>query len=82
MIWPVMPLGVIASAGFDHWKKVNETLEGVKAAGGDLLMQLATALEAMARRWEYYIARMVILSQRAGEPPGPKTIMAIFAILF
>jgi hypothetical protein len=67
MIWPVTPLGVIASAGVDHWKKVNEILEGVEAAGSDLLVQLATALAAMVWRWEYYMARMVVLSQRAGE---------------
>jgi len=67
MIWPVMPLGVIASAGSDHWQNVKEILEGIEAIGGMLLTQLGPALAAQARRWEFYMARMVVLSQRAGE---------------
>jgi len=65
MIWPVAPLGFIASAGLDHWRHVNEVLEGVEAADSGLLTQLGTSLATMARRWEFFIARMVILSQRA-----------------
>ena len=67
MIVPVAPLGVIASVGFDHWRRVNEVLEGVTAADSDLLTQFGSSLAAMARRWEIFLARMVILSQRAGE---------------
>jgi len=66
-IWPVAPLGVIASAGMDHWRCVNNVLEGVAAADSDLLTQLGTSLAAMARRWEFYMARMVVLSLRAGD---------------
>jgi len=67
MIWPVVPLGVVASAGMDHWRRVNEVLEGVEMADSGLLTQLGTSLAAMARRWEFYMARMVVLSLRAGD---------------
>ena len=66
MIWPVVPLGIIASSGMDHLRCVNEVVEGVEAADSDLLTQLGTSLSAMARRWEFYLARLVVLSQRAG----------------
>jgi len=67
MIWPTVPLEVVASAGLAHWQKVNEVLEGVEAADPDLLTQLGASLAGMSRRWEYYTARMVVLSQRAGQ---------------
>lgn len=65
MIWPVVPLGIIASAGMDHWRRVNDVLEGVAAADSELLTKWGASLAAMARRWEFYMARMVLLSQRA-----------------
>jgi len=67
MIWPVVPLGVVASAGMAHWRRVNEVLEGIVAADSELLAELGSSLEAMARRWEFYLTRMVVLSQRAGD---------------
>ncbi len=66
-IWPVVPMAIIASGGLRHWRKVNEVVEAIQAADGGLLAQLAPSLVGMVRRWEHYIARMIILSQRAGQ---------------
>jgi len=66
-IYPVVPIGVVASSGRCHWESVEQILEGVEAADTDLLLALGSSLAAMARRWEYYLARMIIISQRAGE---------------
>jgi hypothetical protein len=67
MIWPVTRLARVASAGLQHWQTVNKVLEGVEAADSGLLSLLGGSLAAMARRWEFYLARMVVLSLRAGD---------------
>ena len=66
-IWPVCPLEITAFRGIGHWQKINAVLEGIEAADSELLAELGFSLAAMARRWEWFIARMVILSQRAGQ---------------
>ena len=66
-IRPVCPLETIAFGGLCHWQKVNAMMEGIEAADSELLAELGSSLAAMARRWEWFIARMVILSQRADQ---------------
>jgi hypothetical protein len=67
MIWPVIRVATVASAGLEHWQTVNKVLEGIEAADSSLLSLLGGSLRAMARRWEFYMGRMIVLSQRAGE---------------
>ena len=67
MVYPVIPIGVIASAAGLHWEKVEQVLTGVEAADPDLLLDLGSSLAGMARRWEYFLARIIILSERAEE---------------
>jgi len=64
-IWPTVPLGIIAGAGQRHWRKVEQILEGVEAADLNLLPTLGSSLTSMGKRWELYLARMIVLSQRA-----------------
>jgi len=42
-------------------------LEGIEASDPDLLMNLGASLATVARRWEYSLARAILLSQRMGE---------------
>ena len=66
-IWPVVPLESIAAAGLRHWTQVKEILAGVEATDRDLLPKLGTSLTSMARRWEFYLARLIVLAERGGE---------------
>jgi hypothetical protein len=65
-IWPLVPLGIIAGAGGRHWSNVEQVLEGVEAADPNLLPVLGSSLTNMGKRWELYLARMILLSERAG----------------
>jgi hypothetical protein len=66
-VWPVEPVCVLADAGRLHWLKVRQILEGIEASDPDLLMNLGASLATVARRWEYSLARAILLSQRMGE---------------
>jgi hypothetical protein len=63
----MVALGVVANAGRQHWQRVGQLLEGVEAADADLLPELGASLATMGRRWEFFLARMHILAERAGE---------------
>lgn len=65
-IWPVVPVGDRASAGCSHWSQVEQILAGVEADGRELLPRVECSLSSMARRWEFYMARLIVLSERAG----------------
>ena len=66
-VMPVVPVGVVASAGMDHWLRMEQILDGIEAADADLLSELGSTLAGMARRWEFYLARTILLSQKVGE---------------
>jgi hypothetical protein len=65
-IWPVVPVGKIANAGRVHWSQIDEILSGVEAADRSLLPLVAPSLSTVGRKWEYYLARIIVLSERAG----------------
>ena len=66
-VYPVVQIGLVANSGQLHWESVEQILLGIEAADPELLLALGSSLAAMARRWEYFLARMIILSQKAGE---------------
>jgi len=66
-IWPLVPVAALARAGQQHWEQVQRILDGLAATDPELILRLGTSLAVMAQRWEFYIARQIVLSQRAGE---------------
>jgi hypothetical protein len=66
IVYPVVPLGAVARTGQAHWESVEQILTGVEATDPYLLLALGSSLAGMARRWEYYVARLLILAHKAG----------------
>jgi hypothetical protein len=67
IVFPLVPISVMASAGQLHWHRVQQILEGLEASDPDLLAELGTSLAGMARRWEFYLARSILASQKVGQ---------------
>jgi len=66
-IWPAIALRPVVGHSRAHWEQVAQMLEGLAAGDQDLLLELGGSLASLGRRWEYYLAQMVLTAQRAGE---------------
>ena len=66
-IWPAIALGPVVGHSRAHWEQVAQMLEGLAAGDQDLLLELGGSLASLGRRWEYYLAQMVLTAQRGGE---------------